>query len=133
MEGQDLPLDKLAKIRRKIRAEMERRTKEFDDAQAQLQKQLDMVDAELRDRLKELGSTSVKTEYGTVIMSVKTRYTTQDWDSFKQFVMQNDALDLMEKRIAQLNMKRFLEENPGLVPPGLNSDSEYVISVRKPT
>jgi predicted DNA-binding WGR domain protein len=133
MEGQDLPLDKLAKIRRKIRAEMERRTKEFDDAQAQLQKQLDMVDAELRDRLKELGSTSVKTDYGTVIMSVKTRYTTQDWDSFKQFVMQNDALDLMEKRIAQLNMKRFLEENPGLVPPGLNSDSEYVISVRKPT
>ena len=133
MEGQDLPLDKLAKIRRKIRAEMERRTKEFDDAQAQLQKQLDMVDAELRDRLKELGSTSVKTDYGTVIMSVKTRYTTQDWDSFKQFVMQNDALDLMDKRIAQLNMKRFLEENPGLVPPGLNSDSEYVISVRKPT
>jgi len=133
MEGQDLPLDKLAKIRRKIRAELERRTKEFDEAQAQLQKQLDTVDSELRDRLKELGSTSVKTEYGTVIMSVKTRYTTQDWDSFKQFVMQNDALDLMEKRIAQLNMKRFLEENPGLVPPGLNSDSEYVISVRKPT
>jgi hypothetical protein len=30
-------------------------------------------------------------------------------------------------------MKQFLEENPGVVPPGLNSDSEYAITVRKPT
>jgi len=30
-------------------------------------------------------------------------------------------------------MAQFLEENPGVVPPGLNSTSEYDISVRKPT
>jgi hypothetical protein len=47
--------------------------------------------------------------------------------------MEHDALDLFEKRIAQLNMKQFLEENPGVVPPGLNSNSEYDISVRKPS
>jgi hypothetical protein len=80
-----------------------------------------------------MGSTSVKTEFGTVIMSMKTRYNTHDWDAFKAFMVEHDALDLMEKRISQLNMRRFLEENPALVPPGLNSDSEYVISVRKPT
>lgn len=133
MEDQGLPLDKLAKIRRKIRTEMERRTKQFDTELAELQKQLDIVDGELRDRLKEMGSTSVKTEFGTVIMSMKTRYNTHDWDAFKSFMVEHDALDLMEKRISQLNMRRFLEENPALVPPGLNSDSEFVISVRKPT
>jgi len=133
MEDQGLPLDKLAKIRRKIRTEMERRTKQFDTELAELQKQLDVVDGELRDRLKEMGSTSVKTEFGTVIMSMKTRYNTKDWDAFKSFMVKHDALDLMEKRISQLNMRKFLEENPALVPPGLNSDSEFVISVRKPT
>lgn len=133
MEDQGLPLDKLAKIRRKIRTEMERRTKQFDTELAELQKQLDVVDGELRDRLKEMGSTSVKTEFGTVIMSMKTRYNTKDWDAFKSFMIKHDALDLMEKRISQLNMRKFLEENPALVPPGLNSDSEFVISVRKPT
>jgi hypothetical protein len=46
---------------------------------------------------------------------------------------QYDALDLVQQRISQLNMKRFLEENPGVVPPGLNSMTEYGISVRKPT
>jgi hypothetical protein len=30
-------------------------------------------------------------------------------------------------------MAQFLEENPDIVPPGLNSDTEYQISVRKPT
>jgi hypothetical protein len=66
-------------------------------------------------------------------MSVKTRYYTQDWDSFKQFVIDNNALELFEKRIAQSNMSQFLQENPGVVPPGLNSTSEFDISVRKPT
>jgi hypothetical protein len=46
---------------------------------------------------------------------------------------ENDALDLLEKRIAQTNMATFLQDNPTLVPPGLNSNSEYEISVRKPT
>jgi hypothetical protein len=30
-------------------------------------------------------------------------------------------------------MNKFLEENPTLVPPGLQADTEYDVSVRKPT
>ena len=60
-------------------------------------------------------------------------YADINWDSFKQFVLEHEVLDLFEKRIAQGNMKQFLEENPGVVPPGLNSDSEVTITVRKPT
>jgi hypothetical protein len=79
------------------------------------------------------GLKSVRTDEGTIILGTKTRYTTHDWDSFKQFVLEHEVLDLFERRIAQGNMKQFLEENPTLVPPGLNSDSEYTITVRKPT
>ena len=87
----------------------------------------------MREQMKLIGSKSVRTDFGTVTMQLKTRYTSQDWDSFKTFMMQNDALDLVERRISQLNMAKFLEENPGLVPPGLNADSEYTITVKKPT
>jgi hypothetical protein len=83
--------------------------------------------------MKTMGVTSVRTSEGTVVLSVNTRYSTQDWDSFKKFVVEQDAVDLLEKRIAQSNMRQFLEENPGTVPPGLNSNSEYSVSVRKPT
>jgi hypothetical protein len=68
-----------------------------------------------------------------VILATKTRYYTQDWSSFKDFILEHDAVDLLEKRIAQSNMAQFLEQNPGLVPPGLNSDTEYDVTVRRPS
>ncbi len=43
----------------------------------------------------------------------------------------NDAFELLEKRIHQTNMKTFMEENPDLHPEGLNMDKEYAITIRK--
>jgi hypothetical protein len=128
-----IPLDKLAKVYRRIRDEIAVLTKDYDTKVEQLKATQDEIKSEMRDQMKALGVTSVNTPQGTVVMSVKTRYSTSDWDSFKKFVVEHDALDLYEKRIAQTNMKQFLEENPGSVPPGLNSSAEYDISVRKPS
>jgi uncharacterized protein involved in exopolysaccharide biosynthesis len=132
-ESETIPLDRLAKIYRKIRAEITTLTQEYDSKIETLKAQQDEIKNAMKDMMKAMGVTSVRTEQGTVVLSVSTRYNTQDWDSFKKFVVEHDAVDLLEKRIAQGNMNQFLEENPGLVPPGLNSSSEYSISVRKPT
>ncbi len=132
-ESETIPLDRLAKIYRKIRAEIAELTQEYDTKVEALKAQQDEIKNAMKDMMKTMGVTSVRTAQGTVVLSVKTRYNTQDWDSFKKFVVEHDAVDLLEKRIAQTNMSQFLEENPGLVPPGLNSTSEYDISVRKPT
>lgn len=128
-----IPLDKLAKVYRKIRSEIDTLTKEYDTQVEMLKATQDEIKHAMKAQMQALGVTSVNTPQGTVVMSIKTRYSTTDWDSFKTFVMQHDALDLFEKRIAQTNMKQFLEENPGTLPPGLNSNAEYDISVRKPT
>jgi len=130
---EQLPLDRLAKIYRKIRAAQQELTQKYDAELAVLEEQRSIVSNEIKEQMKAAGSTSTKTEFGTIIISTKTRYWTQDWDSFKQFVMQHDALDLFEKRIAQSNMSKFLADNPGTLPPGLNADAELVVSVRKPT
>ncbi len=132
-ESETIPLDRLAKIYRKIRAEITTLTQEYDGKIETLKAQQEEIKNAMKDMMKAMGVTSVRTEQGTVVLSVSTRYSTQDWDSFKKFVVEHDAVDLLEKRIAQTNMSQFLEENPGLVPPGLNSSSEYDISVRKPT
>ena len=132
-ESETIPLDRLAKIYRKIRTEISTLTQEYDGKVEVLKAQQEEIKNAMKDMMKAMGVTSVRTAQGTVVLSVKTRYSTQDWDSFKKFVVENDAVDLLEKRIAQTNMAQFLEENPGVVPPGLNSASEYDISVRKPT
>jgi hypothetical protein len=128
-----VPMDKLARVYRKMQARIQELTTAYETEVEVLKAQQDMVKTALKDQMLALGVKSVNTAEGTVILSTKTRYSTQDWDSFKQFVIANDALDLFEKRIAQTNMANFLKENPSLVPPGLNSNSEFSISVRKPS
>ena len=128
-----IPMNKLARVYLKIRTRIQELTKQYESEVEDLKAQQDEVKAAMKDQLMALGSKSVKTDQGTVILTTKTRYFTQDWDAFKTFVVENDALDLYERRIHQSNMAKFLEDNPSLVPPGLNSDKEFDISVRKPT
>jgi hypothetical protein len=132
MEDQ-IPLDKLAKIYRKIRTKIQELTTAYETEVEALKVQQQEVSNAMKDHMMAAGLKSVRTDEGTIMLGQKTRYTTSDWDSFKQFVLEHEVLDLFEKRIAQSNMAQFLEENPGLVPPGLNSDSEYTITVRKPS
>jgi hypothetical protein len=133
MSDEAVPLDKLAKVYRRIRDRIAVLTQEYDTQVEQLKAQQDEVKNAMKEHLKALGASSVNTPQGTVIMGTKTRYSTDDWDSFKEFVKTEDALDLFERRIHQGNMKLFLEDNPGKLPPGLNSMQEYDISVRKPS
>ena len=131
--SETVPLDKLAKVYRKIRTSIQELTTEYETQVEGLKAQQQEISNAIKDHMLVTGVKTVRTDEGTIILSQKTRYSTHDWDSFKSFVLEHQVLDLFEKRIAQTNMKQFLEENPGVVPPGLNSDSEYAITVRKPT
>jgi len=133
MSDENIPLDKLAKVYRKIYARVNELTTQYESQLEALKAQQEEIKNAMKDQMVALGLQSVKTDEGTIILSQKTRYYTDDWDSFKTFVVEHDALDLFEKRIAQKNMAMFLDENPGVVPMGLNSMSEVSVSVRKPT
>ena len=129
----NVPLDKLAKVYIRIREVIQDKTRDFEAEIEALKEQQDAIKTEMKDRLLSLGMTSSKTAAGTIILSQKTRYYAQDWDAMKQFIREHDALDLFEKRLAQKNMEQFLTDNPGVVPPGLQTQTEYDIGVRKPT
>lgn len=133
METPEVPLDKLAAVYIKIRNQIASLTKKYDEEVEELKKQQDEIAAAMKDTLKALNVRSVNTAGGTVVLLEKTRYYPSDWAEFKQFIKDNDAFDLMEKRIAQTNMAKFLEENPDRFPPGLQSETELTVSVRKPT
>jgi hypothetical protein len=133
MTDEIIPLDRLAKVYRKIYAKIQELTQNYESQVEVLKAQQEEIKSAMKDQMQALGTTSVKTDAGTIILGQKTRYFTSDWDSFNQFVIEHDALDLFEKRISQKNMATFLDENPGVVPMGLNSMSEFTVSVRKPT
>jgi flagellar biosynthesis chaperone FliJ len=128
-ENEVVPLETLARVYRKIYLKAQEIQKQLD----KLEEQKTEIKNAMKDQMRQLGINSVKTAGGNISLSTKTRYYTDDWDSFKTFVVENDALDLFEHRIAQKNMALFLEENPGKVPAGLSSLSENTVTVTKPT
>ena len=129
--GDTSHVDKLTRVYIKIRdkrSELSAKFKEQDDA---LKASLEQVKGALLDYCNEQGVESVRTGEGLVYRTTKVRYWTSDWESMNTFILENGLPEFYEKRLNQGVVKSYLEENPEAVPPGLNSNTEYTLTVRK--
>ena len=123
----------LVAVYRKLRAAIAEAEEEHETKIKGLKEQMDLVSAELLNFCNEQNLDSVKTPAGTISRRVQTRYWTTDWEQMSNFIIEHNAVHLLEKRIHNGNMKQFLEENPDALPIGLQVDNKYVIQVRKPS
>ena len=131
MKNGEVKLEKLVKIFIKIknkRSELSTKFKEEDD---HLKSQQEAVKKALLAHCKEHDVESVRTSEGLFYRTTRTRYWTSDWESMYKFIDEHSVPEFFEKRLNQGHVKQYLEGNPESVPPGLNVDSEYVISVRR--
>lgn len=127
----DAKADKLTLVYIKMRDKRAELAKAYEAEDARIQEQMEMVEAELKNMCEEIGADSIKTEHGTVFRSVKTQYQVNDWDNMYKFVMEHNIPQVLFKRISTTNMKQFLDENPNLMPIGMNIDNKYTVTVRR--
>ena len=115
-----------------VRNERDRLQREYESRDAELKEDLKKLETVLLSVCNTVNADSIKTKHGTVIRKLTERYFCADWDNFKQFIRDNDALDLFEKRIHQGNFKQFMSEHEGDgLPPGVNVMREFGVTVRK--
>lgn len=126
-----VPVEKLVKIYIKMREKHTAMLHEFQEQENAIKAQMQQVKDALLDHCKEHNVESVRTSEGLFFRTVKQSYWTNDWDSMGKFILDHQAPELLEKRLHQGNMKQFLEEHPDLLPPGLNVDSQYSVTVRR--
>lgn len=133
-ETTELNLDELVKIYLTIRNEREKIKSNWEVKDGELEQEMKLLEQSMLTVCNDTNASSIRTESGTVIRSLKERFTTNDWDNFKKFVLDNEAIDLLERRIHQGNFKEFMAEHKddGL-PPGVNVMREFTIVVRKPS
>ena len=131
--SEPIPINDLVSAYRKLRAAIAEEEEAHEAKVASLKTKLELVSGELLNFCNEQNLDSVKTPAGTVSRRVQTRYWTTDWEKMNEFIVKNEAVHLLEKRIHNANMKQFLEENPDALPIGLQVDNKYVIQVRKPS
>lgn len=126
-----VPLEQLTATYIKIRDARAKLKQEYERNDAELEQQMLVIEQEMLELCKAIDANSIKTNAGTIIRSVKSRYWTNDWDSMYRFIKEHDAFSLLEKRLHQSHMKQFLEENPETEPAGLNVEREYTVVVRR--
>lgn len=129
----EIPIDDLVAAYRKLRAAISEAEEDYEARVKALKEKLELVTTELLNFCNEQNLDSIRTPSGTVSRRVQTRYWTTDWEQMNKFIVEHEAVHLLEKRIHNGNMKQFLEENPDVLPIGLQVDNKYVIQVRKPT
>ena len=132
--SEDMKLDDLVTTYLTIRTERNTLKNQWEIRDAELKADLEQLEQAMLVACKAINADSIRTGSGTIIKSLKETYTCGDWDNFKQFVVENNALDLLQQRISQTNFKEFMStrQEEGL-PPGISAMREVSITVRKPT
>jgi hypothetical protein len=123
---------KLARVYLKIRDAVDKKEAAHKEEIKALKEQLDVVGNKLLEICKEQGADTIKTPAGTIMRSIHSRYWASDWESMHAFIRKHGALDLLERRIHNGNMQKFIEAHPKDYPAGLQLDRKFVVSVRKP-
>jgi len=126
--SQETP-DKMVSAYINIRSAIQQKEQEIKE----LKETQEAIANQMLEMFSENNLDSIKTQYGTASRLVHSSYWTSDWESMYEFIRENDAYHLLEKRIHNGNMREFLNDNPDSLPIGLQLNTKYVISVRKPT
>jgi hypothetical protein len=124
-------MDSLCKIYVKMRDKKQELVREHDAQVAELDAKMQSIASAMKDLMTSLGTSSMKTAHGTAYLQHKTRYYPMDWSLFGAWIVENNAIDLLEKRVAQGNMKEWIAANPTKAPPGVQADTEVTVTVRK--
>ena len=125
------PLEKWTRIYIKMREKKAELSHELEEKIAKVERDMQTIKTAILDHMKEIGAESLRTEAGLVYRTVKTKYATSDWESMNKFILEHGVPELLVKSINQANMKAFLEEHPDLLPPGLNANAEYSVTIKR--
>lgn len=120
--------ERLVQIRQKMKAKIALLEGEIKEIEADCS----TVDQELLDMCKELGVNSFSTNFGTAVRSVRENYQTTDWAVLHAYILEHQAVGLLERRIAQKNMKDWIAAHPTDHPPALNLNRAYIMTITKP-
>lgn len=111
--------DHIAEIKKGHKAELE-----------PLNAVLEKIEGALLDQFNKLGVDSMKTAAGTAYKSIQTSATVADWDTTLRWIIENDMLPMLERRVNKTVVEAYREEHAAL-PPGINYSAVQTINIRR--
>jgi hypothetical protein len=96
-----------------------------------IKEKLEQIEAWVKEQADVQGVTSFKTKHGTAFLTTTDYANVADWDSVLEFIRENEAFDMLEKRISKIAVRGYIEANKE-VPPGVNYGTKLEVNIRKP-
>jgi hypothetical protein len=98
---------------------------------SEIKANMEKLEAWIKMQADTQGVTSFKTAHGTAFLTTTDYATVADWDAMLGFIRENDAYDMLEKRVSKIAVRGYIELNKA-VPPGVTYGTKLEINIRKP-
>ena len=92
---------------------------------------MEQFEAWIKEQADAQGVTSFKTKHGTAFLITTDYAKVADWDAVLGFIRENDAYDMLEKRISKVAVRGYIDATKA-VPPGVNYGTKLEVNIRKP-
>lgn len=89
------------------------------------------IEVEFLKRFNERGIDNVSSNgVGTAYRSTRASATVADWDTLLDFIKEDGAWEMLERRVSKTAVEQYRDENEDL-PPGINWSETQVINFRR--
>lgn len=114
-----------------LRSRKEKLTAEYDERVKKISTKMGLLEVWLQQKMAADNLNALPTDAGTAHKVTVEKATVVDMDALLDFIKENQAWHLIEKRVSKSGVKAMLDENLPL-PPGVNWYASTAIRVRKP-
>lgn len=115
----------------KLRSQKEAIEAEVKDRVSGIKAKMEKLEAWIKEQADAQGVTSFKTKHGTAFLTTTDYANVADWDDVLGFIRENEAFDMLEKRISKIAVRGYIDANKA-VPPGVNYGTKLEVNIRKP-
>lgn len=127
----ELDDESLTKIYMAARDRRAERKAAYQEADASDKMKQDKIEIEFLRRFQDRGIDSVSIrEVGTAYRSTRASATVADWDALLDHIQDNEAWELLERRVNKTAVEQFKAEEQDL-PPGVNWSETQVVNFRR--
>lgn len=102
---------------------------EYDAADKELKTQQESLEGVMLGFLNDSNQDSSTNEFGKFSRKEDLKPSAEDWPTIYDWIKENDAWELLHKRLGKTFVEKYAEENKGALPPGVKVFREYVLHV----
>jgi hypothetical protein len=127
----EVTLGKAVKAFLKVRDKRAALKREWEAQDGKLEEDMEVLNGFLLNEANKQNVNSFRTDFGTVVRELDITPTGSDWDAVYRWIAENDAFDILERRIKKTFVSQYMKDHKGGIPPGVSVFKRYKIVVRR--